>query len=102
MESWVEMESFVYSDLVVNDLCGGKIVCVFVFIVLLLFMFFCGEFFVSIIDEVINGSGVLLKFFIGFIILFIVGNIVEYVIVVIVGVRGKLDLVIVVVVGLFI
>jgi Ca2+:H+ antiporter len=99
MESRAEMESFVHSDSVANDSRGGKIACVLVLIVSSLLMSLCGEFLVSTIDEVTNGSGALSKPFIGLIILPIVGNIAEYVTVVTVGVRGKLDLAIAVAVG---
>lgn len=100
MENRAEMETFVHSrPSAGNDTRGAKVACVAVLVVSSLLMSACGEFLVSTIDQVTHESGVLSKPFIGLVILPIVGNIAEYVTVVTVGVRGKLDLAIAVAVG---
>ncbi|KAH7123211.1 Sodium/calcium exchanger protein-domain-containing protein [Dactylonectria estremocensis] len=62
------------------------------------FMSMCAEFLVSTLDEITHEEG-LSESFIGLIILPIVGNVAEYLTVVIVATRGKLDLAIAVAVG---
>lgn len=100
MENRAEMETFVHSrPSAGNGTRGAKVACVFVLVVSSLLMSACGEFLVSTIDQVTHESDVLSKPFIGLVILPIVGNIAEYVTVVTVGVRGKLDLAIAVAVG---
>lgn len=61
-------------------------------------MSMCAEFLVSTLDEITHEEG-LSESFIGLIILPIVGNVAEYLTVVIVAARGKLDLAIAVAVG---
>lgn len=99
MESRAEMDSFVHDQPVAKGFAGSQGACITMLIVSSLVMSICGELLVSTIDEVTRDSGTLSKPFIGLIILPIVGNVAEYVTVVSVGLRGKLDLAIAVAVG---
>lgn len=65
---------------------------------MILFVVVCVEYFVGSIDDLVEIVGIS-KNFIGLILILIVGNVVEYVIVVVVVIRNKMDLVMGVVIG---
>ena len=98
-DSRSSMESLVRHDhLASNRSPGNKVVSILVLMVTSALMSMSAEFLVSTIDDVTHQGG-LSEALIGLIILPIVGNIAEYVTVVTVAARDKLDLAIAVAVG---
>ncbi|KEY72376.1 hypothetical protein S7711_01050 [Stachybotrys chartarum IBT 7711] len=92
------MESLAYEQPALHRPTGSRAVPVFVLILTSALMSMSAEFLVSTIDDVTHQGG-LSEAVIGLIILPIVGNIAEYVTVVTVAARNKLDLAIAVAVG---
>ncbi|KAJ3455327.1 hypothetical protein MRS44_013927 [Fusarium solani] len=93
------MDHFVHDQPQQHGSTGDRMASVVVLIITSVLMSMCAEFLVSTIDDVTHEGGGLSEPLIGLIILPIVGNIAEYVTVVTVVVRGKLDLAIAVAVG---